>query len=86
MFNKFPLGGRRVNLYELFRDKRVEARYRAGHACYAATGTLTRDSGSSIVIEDHFVQNGKAKMMRVEIPYECILGVAELGSDSCSEG
>jgi hypothetical protein len=73
-----------VKLYEFFKEKRVEARYRAGHVYYAATGILTIDSGSSIVIEDNFTQNGKAKMMRVEIPYEYILGVAELRPDSPS--
>jgi hypothetical protein len=71
-----------VKLYELFRDKRVEARYRAGHIYYAASGILTNDSGSSIVIEDHFTQNGKSKMVRVEIPYEYILGVAEVRADA----
>jgi hypothetical protein len=67
-----------VKRFELFVGKRVEARYRAGYIYYSATGTLTLDNGSSIYIEDRFVQNGRNKMVRVEIPYECILGVAEL--------
>ena len=67
--------------YESFVGKRVEARYRAEYIYYSATGTLTLDNGSSIYIEDHFVQDGRNKTVRVEIPYECILGVAELADN-----
>jgi hypothetical protein len=67
-----------VKRFELFIGKRVEARYRAGYVYYSATGTLTLDNGASIYIEDRFVQDGRRKTVRVEIPYECVLGVAEL--------
>lgn len=64
--------------YEFYVGKRVEARYRTGYIYYAATGTLTVDSGKCIFVEDRFVQDGRQKTIRVEIPYDCILGVAEL--------
>ncbi len=67
-----------MSKYESFLGKRVEARYRTAHVYHSATGTITVDKGCSIVIEDHFEQNGKKKMLRVEIPYECILSVTEL--------
>ena len=70
-----------VRRFELFVGKRVEARYRAGYIYYSASGTLTLDNGTSIYIEDHFIQDGRRKTVRVEIPYECVLGVAELSDD-----
>jgi hypothetical protein len=57
--------------------KRVEVQYRAGDVRLEATGTLTADSGRSIFLEEQFVQNGKVKMFRWEIPYPCILRVNE---------
>ena len=44
----------------------------------SATGTLAADDGSSIFIEQHFTQNGKKKMLRVEVPYDCLLNVDEI--------
>jgi hypothetical protein len=41
------------------------------------TGTLVHDSGKSIYIEEHFVQCGKPKTLRVEIPYQCIVRISE---------
>lgn len=67
-----------MNKYDSFLGKRVEARYRTGYVYHSATGTVTADSGSSISIEDHFEQDGKKKMLRVEIPYEYILSLIEL--------
>jgi len=64
--------------YSALLGKRVEARYRAGYAYYAATGVLSADTGKSIFIEDRFAQEGRDKVMRVEIPYGCILTVEEL--------
>ncbi len=71
--------------YESFIGKRVEARYRAGYAYHIAIGTLTIDNGSSIFIEEHFTQNDKRKMLRVEVPYEYILSVVELPPQDASK-
>jgi hypothetical protein len=67
-----------VKRYQSFLGKRVEARYRGGSIYHSANGVLTSDNGSTVVIEEQFVQNGKKKMLRVEIPYECILTLIEL--------
>jgi hypothetical protein len=64
--------------------KRVEVRYRTGYVYHSASGTLAADDGTSIFIEDDFVQDGRKKMMRVEIPYEYILSLAEISSESNS--
>jgi hypothetical protein len=73
--------GVRVNKYDYFLGKRVEARYRTGHIYYTATGILAIDNGSSIFVEDHFSQDGRPKTIRVEIPYECVLAIVELKPD-----
>ncbi len=67
-----------MSKYNAFLGKRVEARYRMSYVYHSAIGAVTVDNGSSICIEDHFEQNGKKKMLRVEIPYECILSLVEL--------
>jgi hypothetical protein len=63
--------------YESFVGKRVEAHYRAGEIHLSAIGTMASDSGKSIVLEDRFALGGKDKTMRVEIPYEYVIRVAE---------
>jgi hypothetical protein len=63
--------------YSTFVGKRVEVRYKAGALHLSATGILLTDNGDTISLEDHFLQNGKQKTMRVEVPYGCILKVAE---------
>lgn len=62
--------------------KRVEARYRTGYIYYSANGIVAADNGASVFIEESFVQDGKKKMLRIEIPYECILSVVELPPES----
>lgn len=64
--------------------RRVEVRYRTGYVYHSASGTLSADNGSSIFIEDDFVQDGRKKAMRVEIPYEYILSLTEISSESNS--
>jgi hypothetical protein len=71
-------GRGREQRYKNLLGKRVEARYRTAYIYHCATGTLAIDNGVSVFIEDHFTQNGKQKMLRVEIPYEYILTVIEL--------
>ena len=67
-----------MSKYEAFLGRRVEARYRTGYVYHSASGTVAADNGSSIFIEDHFEQDGKKKMLRIEIPYECILSLIDL--------
>lgn len=57
--------------------KRVEVSYRAGDILLSAAGALVADSGEAIYVEEHFVQRGNSKTLRIEIPYPCILRMAE---------
>ena len=66
-----------MSRYAALLGKRVEARYRAGYIYYSASGTLTLDTGRSVYIEEHFSDGGRDKMIRVEVPYECILTLLE---------
>ncbi|HYL69299.1 MAG TPA: hypothetical protein VEX69_09035 [Candidatus Limnocylindria bacterium] len=63
--------------YESLVGKRVEAQYRAGEIQLSAIGILTSDSGNSVIVEDRFSAGGKDKTMRVEIPYDYLLRLAE---------
>jgi hypothetical protein len=64
--------------YSSLDGKRVEAHYRAGEIQLSVIGTLVSDSGKSIFVEERFLQNGKQKTMRVEIPYEFIIRLSAL--------
>jgi hypothetical protein len=70
--------------YASLLGKRVEAHYRAGDLHLSAVGTLISDSGDSIVLEEHFSQNGRDKAMRVEIPYEYVIRVSEVAENSAA--
>ncbi len=62
--------------YELL-GRRIEVQYRAGDVVLPATGTLAADSGRSIFLEERLAVRGQAKTFRWEIPYACILELAE---------
>jgi hypothetical protein len=57
--------------------KVVKVEYRTADLQLPASGTLVHDSGKSIYIEEHFVQCGKPKTLRVGIPYQCIVRISE---------
>jgi hypothetical protein len=63
--------------YESLVGKRVEAQYRAAEIQLSAIGILISDSGKSVILEDRFSAGGKDKTMRVEIPYEYLVRIAE---------
>lgn len=63
--------------YSQLVGKCVEAHYRAGDMHLSAIATLVLDTGNHISLEEHFSQGGKDKTIRVEIPYECVLRIAE---------
>jgi hypothetical protein len=63
--------------YESLVGKRVEAQYRAAEIQLSAIGILITDSGKSVILEDRFSAGGKDKTMRVEIPYEYLVRLAE---------
>ncbi|OLD61181.1 MAG: hypothetical protein AUI53_06770 [Acidobacteria bacterium 13_1_40CM_2_60_7] len=63
--------------YSAFLGRRVEVQYRAGDISLPATGTLAADSGRSIFLEESFIQRGKEKHFRWEIPYQCIVRIEE---------
>ena len=64
--------------YTTLVGRRVEARYRADNISHCVRGKLSSDNGTSIFIEDRFLQDGREKTMRVEIPYEFVIRVEEV--------
>jgi hypothetical protein len=67
--------------YAALVGKRVEAYYRAGDLQMSAVGVLVEDNGKSISIEEHFLQAGRQKTLRVEVPYDYIIRVVESNGD-----
>jgi hypothetical protein len=63
--------------YSSFLGTRVEGHYRASDLQLSAVGKLVSDSRDAIVLEERFQQNGKDKVLRVEIPYQYILRVVQ---------
>lgn len=63
--------------YSSLLGKRVEVHYRASDLHLSAVGTLVSDSAKSVVLEERFLQNGREKAMRVEIPYQYVIRVVE---------
>jgi hypothetical protein len=66
-----------MSRYASFVGKRVEARYRVADIHQKSVGTLA-DTGRCIVIEEHLLQGERKKTMRVEIPYEYVIRLAEV--------
>ncbi len=73
-----------MSRYQSLLGKRLEVHYRAGELYLTTAGTLAEDSGKSIFLEDRFSQRGKAKTLRLEIPYPCIIRISESGAASSS--
>jgi flagellar basal body rod protein FlgG len=71
--------------YAALLGKRVEAYYRAGDLQMSAVGNLVADNGKSIFVEERFSQSGKGKTLRVEIPYDYIVRIAETNGESPDE-
>lgn len=63
--------------YDSLIGKRVELSYRAGDMLLSAAGVVVADSGESVSLEDRFTQRGILKTLRVEVPYPCIVRIAE---------
>lgn len=59
---------------------RVE--YRAGDVYLRASGTLSADSGKSVFLEERFEKNSSVRTFRWEIPYPCIVRIAEIGAEA----
>jgi len=57
--------------------KRVEAQYRVANIHQKSVGMLVADTGRCIVIEEHLLLGERNKTMRVEIPYEYVIRLAE---------
>ena len=71
--------------YAALLGKRVEAYYRAGDLQMSAVGNLVADNGKSVFVEERFSQSGKGKTLRVEIPYDYIVRIAETNGESPDE-
>jgi len=67
-----------MSRYASFVGKRLEARYRVADIHQKSVGTLVADTGRCIVIEEHLLQGERKKTMRVEIPYEYVIRLAEV--------
>jgi hypothetical protein len=55
----------------------VEVQYRAGDILLPASGTFVGDTGRSIFLEQILEQRGQNRHFRWEIPYPCIVRLAE---------
>lgn len=67
-----------MSRYVAFVGKRVEAQYRVADIHQKSAGTLVADTGRCIVIEEHLLQGERRKTMRVEIPYEYVIRLADV--------
>jgi hypothetical protein len=70
--------------YSAFLGRKVEVHYRAGDICLPASGMFVADSGRSIFLEQRFDQRGTLKTFRWEVPYQYIIRIEELPSESAS--
>jgi hypothetical protein len=68
--------------YSSFVGKRVEAQYRVADIHQKSVGTLVIDTGRSVIVEEHLVQGGRKKTMRVEVPYEYVIRIVEAPQSS----
>jgi hypothetical protein len=63
--------------YSVFLGLQVEVQYRAGDILLPASGTFVGDTGRSIFLEQNLEQRGQHRHFRWEIPYQCIVRLAE---------
>jgi hypothetical protein len=63
--------------YGAFLGLQVEVQYRAGDILLPASGTFVGDTGRSIFLEQSLEQRGQHRHFRWEIPYPCIVRLAE---------
>jgi hypothetical protein len=74
----------RMARYSAFLGRKVEVHYRAGDICLPASGMFVADSGRSIFLEQRFDQRGTQKTFRWEVPYQYIIRIDELPSESAA--
>lgn len=70
--------------YKSLSGKRVQITYRAGVIQSTTCGTLVSDTGKAVSVEERFTQRGKEKTLRVEIPYSCVVRIAEVAAESAA--
>jgi len=63
--------------YSALLGRHIVVTYRAGDILLPATGNLVADSGKSIFLEECYQQQGSTKSFRWEIPYACIVELAD---------
>jgi hypothetical protein len=63
--------------YSALLGRRIVVTYRAGDILLPATGNLAADSGKSIFLEESYKQKDNTKVFRWEVPYACIVELAE---------
>jgi len=62
--------------------RRVEARYRAGGVHLSASGTLVSDNGRAVWVEEILSTDGREQIVRVEIPYDCVVRISPADGNS----
>ncbi len=67
----------RMAAYSNYLGKRIELHFQAGDKELPAAGILVADSGRSVFLEEQFMCSGRMRQFRWEIPYECVIRVAE---------
>jgi hypothetical protein len=72
--------------YFAFLGLQVEVQYRAGDILLPASGTFVGDTGRSIFLEQSLEQKGQHRHFRWEIPYPCIVRLAEKSEPEESTG
>jgi hypothetical protein len=72
--------------YFAFLGLQVEVQYRAGDILLPASGTFVGDTGRSIFLEQSLEQKGQHRHFRWEIPYPCIVRLAEKSESEGSAG
>jgi len=71
--------------YSAFLGLQVEVQYRAGDILLPASGTFVGDTGRSVFLEQNLEQKGQHRHFRWEIPYPCIVRLAEKPEPVASE-
>jgi hypothetical protein len=72
--------------YFAFLGLQVDVQYRAGDILLPASGKFVGDTGRSIFLEQSLEQKGQHRHFRWEIPYPCIVRLAEKSEPEGSAG
>ena len=66
--------------------RRVQVYYRAGESLMPVTGILAGDSGKSIFLEEHLVEDERVRLYRWEILYRSIVDLCATAAPAAASG